>query len=112
VGEVKRTVLQRKADFPYLSGPKLLNYWLYMISCFTAVPLEERELISIIPDLHVRRATVQLGLAAPEDLRNAADVERVWFDALAGTGLAPVDFHAALWRWSRAGFPLLRLNQR
>jgi hypothetical protein len=107
VPRIKEFVESHKRGFPYLSGPKLLNYWLYMISCFTTVPLTGRESISIIPDLHVTRATVKLGLAMPEQLRSPKDVEAVWRQALMGTGLAPCDLHAPLWRWSRAGFPKL-----
>ena len=107
VRRIKDLVEARKRSFPYLSGPKLLNYWLYMITCFTSVPLDERDAISIVPDVHVTRATVRLGLATPDELRNARDVEAVWNRVLKGTGFAACDFHAPLWRWGRAGFPEL-----
>jgi hypothetical protein len=108
VPRIKELVEGRKRNFPYLSGPKLLNYWLYMISCFTTVPLEGREAISIVPDSHVTRATVKLGLATPDQLRGPRDVEAVWNRTLRGTGFAACDLHAPLWRWSRAGFPVVR----
>jgi hypothetical protein len=105
VPRVKDYVEERKRNFPYLSGPKLLNYWLYMISCFTTIPLAGKEFISIVPDLHVTRATVRLGLATADELRGPRDVEVVWRHALKGSGIAACDLHAPLWRWSRAGFP-------
>ena len=105
VGLIKDFVVSRKRDFPYLAGPKLLNYWLYMVSCFTAIDLKNRQSISIIPDLHITRATARLGLATSGELRTAQQVEQVWALALLGTGEAPCDYHAPLWRWSRAGFP-------
>lgn len=107
IAKVKTYVTSHKRDFPYLSGPKLLNYWLYMTSLYTAAEFVNRDQISIIPDLHVIRATVQLDLIKPQPLPTAVEVERVWSEALAGTGLAPCDYHAPLWRWSRAGFPPL-----
>jgi hypothetical protein len=105
VTRIKDLIVGRRRDFPYLSGPKLLNYWLYMISCFTTASFKEREAISIVPDLHVTRATIRLGLAAADELRGPKDVERVWRAVLSGTGLAACDLHAPLWRWSRAGLP-------
>jgi hypothetical protein len=105
VPRIKELVESRKRSFPYLSGPKLLNYWLYMITCFTTIPLVGREAISIVPDLHITRATVKLGLATSDELRSPRDVEAVWKRVLKGTGFAACDLHAPLWRWSRAGFP-------
>lgn len=107
VRSIKELVEGRKRSYPYLSGPKLLNYWLYMITCFTSIPLVGRDAISIVPDVHVTRATVKLGLATSGELRSARDVEAVWTRALKGTGFAACDFHAPLWRWGRAGFPQL-----
>jgi hypothetical protein len=94
----------RKRSFPYLSGPKMSNYWLYILSRFTDVQLIRREEISIIPDVHVTRATVRLGLLDPGVNTSPVEVATIWRDILEGTGLAPMDLHAPLWRWSRAGF--------
>lgn len=101
----------RKSDFPYLSGPKIFNYWLYVLESYTNVSWNSRELITIAPDTHILKATVKLGLCSEEVLKGGADdrqtVAIAWETALAGSGLAPIDVHTPLWLWSRAGFPSL-----
>ncbi|MCP2034849.1 hypothetical protein L1279_001836 [Planomicrobium sp. HSC-17F08] len=101
----------RKTEFPYLSGPKIFNYWLYVLEGYTNVSWKSRELITIAPDTHILKATVELGLCSKEVLNGGADdrqtVADAWEAALAGSGLAPIDVHTPLWLWSRAGFPAL-----
>lgn len=109
VVKVKDYVTANRRCFPYLSGPKLLNYWLYMVSCFTDAELVNRGAISIIPDVHITRATAKIGLASASSLTSAAVVERVWREFLDGTDLVPCDLHGPLWRWSRLGFPTLKV---
>ncbi|MGO0059510.1 GNAT family N-acetyltransferase [Brevibacillus fluminis] len=108
-----KTVMQqeRKRDFPYLSGPKIFNYWLYVLETYAGVRWKSRELITVAPDTHILKATVQLGLCSPDILRGAAEDRQAaadaWERALAGSGWAPIDIHTPLWLWSRAGFPAL-----
>lgn len=105
--------VERKSEFPYLSGPKILNYWLYVLETYAGVKWKSRELITIAPDTHVLKATVKLGLCSEEVLNGSADdremVAKAWEKALAGSGLAPIDVHTPLWLWSRAGFPSLSI---
>ncbi|MFJ6208717.1 hypothetical protein [Lysinibacillus sp. NPDC092081] len=101
----------RKSDFPYLSGPKIFNYWVYVLESYTDIHWKSRELITIAPDTHILQATVKLGLC-PEDVLNGSAADRkvvanAWERALSGTGIAPIDVHTPLWLWSRAGFPSL-----
>ncbi len=102
---------KRKSEFPYLSGPKIFNYWLYVLESYTGVEWESRELITIAPDTHILQATVKLGLCSPEVLNGSSEdrqtVAEEWEKALSGSGLAPIDVHTPLWLWSRAGFPAL-----
>lgn len=93
----------RKQQFPCLNGMKMSNYWLYMLSRFTDVALRGVEHISVIPDTHVIRSSVILGLL-PEHAATPYAVAAVWTDLLRGTDLRPMDVHAPLWRWSRSGF--------
>ncbi|GIP36986.1 hypothetical protein J31TS4_02660 [Paenibacillus sp. J31TS4] len=99
----------RKSDFPYLSGPKLFNYWLYAMEVYTGVKWKSRELITVAPDTHILKASVRLGLCTDEVLNGSSDdrqaVAEAWENALHGSGLAPIDVHTPLWLWSRAGFP-------
>lgn len=48
---------EHKKDFPYLCGPKICNYWLYVISTYTDAKLTGKEYLSIAPDTHVIQAS-------------------------------------------------------
>jgi hypothetical protein len=37
--------IKRKSEFPYLSGPKIFNYWLYVMETYTGIKWKSRELI-------------------------------------------------------------------
>lgn len=104
VPRVKALLSERKRDFPYLSGPKLSNYWLYMLLCFTDATLSPRRALNIIPDTHVVKASVRLGLVPQHVAATPALIADLWDFLLQETELAPVDLHAPLWRWSRGGF--------
>ena len=105
VVKIKAYVQENKRKFPYIGGPKLLNYWLYMLTVFTDVSFSSRHEISIIPDLHICRATHRLGLVDESKVENAQFVASAWKALLDGTDIAPCDLHGPLWRWSRAAFP-------
>jgi hypothetical protein len=99
---VQALQVERKPLFPYLGGTKLSNYCLFIISEFTDAPLRNLHEISIIPDTHVIRSTVRLGLL--EDGCDARAVEAVWRPLLRELRVPPTEMHTALWRWSRSGF--------
>lgn len=100
---------KRKSEFPYLSGPKIFNYWLYVVESYTDVQWKSRHLITIAPDTHVLQATVKLGLCSSEVLEGTANnrqqVANIWEKVLEGSSMEPIDVHTPLWLWSRAGFP-------
>lgn len=91
-----------KPYFPYLSGPKLSNYWPYILSRYTDVTFVNSHEISIIPDTHVIQSSIKLGLAS--EGANALQVVEAWRNILGGSGISPVEMHPVLWNWSRAGF--------
>ena len=88
--------------FPYLSGPKLSNYWPFILSLFTDVNFKDPESISIIPDTHVLQSSVRLGLVSQG--ASPLQVELAWKDLLAGSGINPSRVHPVLWNWSRNKF--------
>ncbi len=91
-----------KKRFPYLSGPKMANYWLYILHHFTDVKLSNLGQLSIIPDTHVIQSSQVLGLTDKEETPD--EIARLWFELLEGSDLIPIDLHPILWNWSRAGF--------
>lgn len=97
-----------KPDFPYLSGPKIFNYWLYVMETYCRVQWTDREEISIAPDTHVLQASVRLGIVPSSVLDGSAKsrelVALAWKQLLHGSSLAPIDVHTPLWLWSRGGF--------
>ncbi len=104
---LKQTVkIDHKKGFPYLSGPKIFNYWSFIISTYGKVPLSNRDYIEIAPDTHITQCSVKLGVITPEEavgLTKDAISER-WRNLLKGSGIDPIDMHSPLWFWSRNGF--------
>lgn len=97
-----------KKGFPYISGHKIANYWLYVLDQYTDAQLKNRCSLSIAPDTHVIQASIVLGLISP-DLnidQNAIrpQVAEAWRNILEGTEMCPIDVHTPLWLWSRRHF--------
>ncbi|QQR93465.1 hypothetical protein IPJ91_03385 [bacterium] len=91
-----------KSSFPYLSGAKMANYWLYILYNYSDAKFANLDKISIIPDTHVMQCSIQLGIATESDSREV--VAEKWFEVLKGTNLIPIDMHPILWNWSRNNF--------
>lgn len=105
--EVKAYMTARKKDFPYLSGNKIMNYWLYVMTQYTDLVLEDRENISVAPDTNVIQASLKLGVIDENEYKNSniqLIVAKRWEEILAGSDLDPIDIHTPLWLWSRGKF--------
>lgn len=94
--------VSNKKDFPYLSGPKLSNYWPFILSEYTDIKLKNPYEISIIPDTHIIKSTIKLGLA--NENVSSLEVVRIWKELLKDSGISPVEVHPVLWNWSRDNF--------
>lgn len=98
---------ENKKKFPYLSGTKICNYWLYVIYQYTDRKYKNIEDLTVAPDTHVVKATHRLGLITDEELERS-DVQLItierWNQLLEGTKYKPIDIHTPLWLWSRNGF--------
>ena len=104
---IKGFVSSNKKQFPYLSGSKILNYWLYVMTQQSGFDFKNRQEITVAPDTHVLQASEKLGVVTSEELRKANIRELVsarWQEILEGTGLMPIDIHTPFWLWSRNGF--------
>lgn len=98
---------EHKKQFPYLSGTKICNYWLYVLSEYTDIKYKNIENLSVAPDTHVIKATHKLGLINDEELKSN-NVQQIvikrWQDLLEDTNYYPINIHTSLWLWSRNGF--------
>ena len=98
---------ENKPRFPYLSGNKICNYWLFVIYQYTDRRYKNIEKLTVAPDTHVIKSTYRLGLITLDEL-NRSDVQLIvinrWNELLKGTKYNPIDIHTPLWLWSRNGF--------
>lgn len=108
VAQLLQTVQKdQKKKFPYLSGEKICNYWLYVMSTYVDPPLCGRQALSVAPDTHVLQASVRLGLVSEDVAQGTTGrqvVSRLWKELLDGSDMLPIDVHTPLWLWSRGGF--------
>lgn len=91
-----------RKDFPYISGPKMANYWLYILSQYTDAKFRNMQEISIIPDTHVLQCSLKLGLSQPQ--MTSLEVAQIWKELLQDAPVTPVEMHPVLWNWSRNNF--------
>jgi len=103
-----RFILQEKfkKGFPYISGPKIFNYWSFIIQKYCNVKLKNSEHIDIAPDTHITKCSVILGVITEEEAESLSKekISERWRNILQGTGISPIDMHPPLWFWSRNGF--------
>ena len=100
-----------KAKFPYLSGNKICNYWLYVLYQYTDIKFKNIEELTVAPDTHVVKASYRLGIITEQEL-NSSNVQLIvierWNEILKGTKYNPIDIHTPMWLWSRNGFKELK----
>lgn len=98
--------LDYKKGFPYLSGPKIFNYWSFIVGTYGGVKLNNRDFIEIAPDTHITQCSVKLRVITKKESENLTkdDISLRWRKLLAGSGISPIDMHPPLWFWSRNGF--------
>lgn len=95
-----------KKEFPYLSGPKIFDYWSFIISTYGGITLSNREFIEIAPDTHITQCSVKLGVITQEESASLTKdaVSARWRELLKESNIDPIDMHPPLWFWSRNGF--------
>lgn len=98
---------ENKPKFPYLSGNKICNYWLYVLYQYTDIKFKNIEELTVAPDTHVVKASYRLGIITEQEL-NSSNVQLIviekWNEILKGTKYNPIDIHTPMWLWSRNGF--------
>lgn len=103
---------ENKNRFPYLSGNKICNYWLYVLYQYTNIKFRNIEELTVAPDTHVVKASYRLGAITEEEL-NSNKVQLIvierWNEILKETEYNPIDIHTPMWLWSRNGFKELEM---
>jgi len=97
---------KHKKGFPYLSGPKIFNYWSFIIQEYGLVKLANSEFIEIAPDTHITQCSVKLGLISQEDSLKLTkeELNNKWRQVLENSGINPIQMHPPLWFWSKNNF--------
>lgn len=102
---------ENKLKFPYLSGNKICNYWLYVLYQYTGIKFQNIEELTVAPDTHVIKASYRLGVINDKELESN-NVQLIvidrWNELLKNTEYHPIDIHTPLWLWSRNGFKELK----
>ena len=100
-----------KKGFPYISGPKIFNYWSFVMKEYGQIQLKNAEYIEIAPDTHITQCSIKLGVLNLEEAEKLSKekISEKWRQSLKGSGINPIDMHPPLWFWSRNGF-LFALN--
>ncbi len=95
-----------KKGFPYLSGPKIFNYWSFIIQEYGGAKLKNSEFIEIAPDTHVTKCSVLLNIITEEESKNISKekLSERWRELLKDTNITPITMHSPLWFWSRNKF--------
>jgi len=95
-----------KKGFPYLSGPKIFNYWSFIMKEYGKINLKNTQFIEIAPDTHITKCSSILGIISDEEAKEITKekISEKWRLALEGSGINPIDMHPPPWFWSRNGF--------
>lgn len=99
--------VEHKKDFPYLSGLKLCDYWMYIMYIYCDIKFINVDKIRVATDSHVCRSTYKLGLITLDEY-NSSNVQEIvinrWTDLLKNENIKMIDISNALWLWSRGNF--------
>lgn len=95
-----------KKGFPYISGPKIFNYWSFILNTYCSANLKNSDFIDIAPDTHITKCSIALGVITDEEANSLSkeEISEKWRAILKGSGINPIDMHPPLWFWSRNGF--------
>lgn len=95
-----------KKGFPYISGPKIFNYWSLIIQQYGGLHLKNSNYIDIAPDTHITKCSVRLGVISQKEAETLSkdNISRIWKELLEGSGINPIDMHPPLWFWSKNNF--------
>jgi hypothetical protein len=95
-----------KKWFPYISWPKIFNYWCSILPVYTGIELKNKEFIEIAVDTHVLQASIKLWILKEDekDIISKDEIHKRWREILKWTWITPIEMHSPLWFWSRNNF--------
>ena len=95
-----------KKGFPYLSGPKIFNYWSFIVCEYGKVLFKNKQYIEIAPDTHITQCSILLNVITEDEARSLSkdEISERWRKLLEGSNIVPIEMHPPLWFWSRNGF--------
>jgi len=98
--------VKHKKGFPYISGPKIFNYWAFIIQEYGGATLTNTEYIEIAPDTHITQCSIKLGIIDKNEALGITkeEISKKWREVLFESGITPIQMHPPLWFWSRNGF--------
>jgi hypothetical protein len=103
-----KEIVQKKHKkwFPYLSWPKIFNYWSYILWEYCDIELKNRQYVEIAPDAHVKQCSIKLWVITEKEaeLIKTEELSEKWRNILKWTDILPIDMHSPLWFWSRNNF--------
>lgn len=105
--KLKETVTQKhKKGFPYISGPKIFNYWSFILQVYGKVGLANNQFIDIAPDTHIIKCSIKLGVLSNEEAEKFSreQISERWRNVLDETNINPIQMHPPLWFWSKNNF--------
>lgn len=103
-----KNIIQKdfKSWFPYLSGPKIFNYWSFIMWEYWGIKFKNTEFIDIAPDTHITKCSVKLWVITKEEAENLTKekISEKRREVLKGSGINPINMHPPLWFRSRNNF--------
>ncbi|MBT7496754.1 hypothetical protein HN662_00310, partial [Candidatus Woesearchaeota archaeon] len=94
--------IKHKKGFPYLSGPKIFNYWCFILNQYCNLNMNNSNLIEIAPDTHITKCSIKLGVIKGNESKE--QISNIWREALKGSNITPIQMHPVLWFWSKNNF--------
>ncbi len=98
--------ISNKKVFPYLSGPKIFNYWSFILGLYCDINFKNKDQIEIAPDTHIIQCSILLGVITKQEAETLSkdEISKRWRELLKGSDITPIEMHAPLWFWSRNEF--------
>jgi len=93
-----------KKWFPYISWPKIFNYWCSILPKYTWINLKNSDYIEIAADTHIIQSSIKLWVIEEKEIISKNEIHKRWREILKSSWITPAEMHSPLWFWSRNNF--------